>query len=197
MKTTVFALLISAFFGFSAVAEDKPKMDPKQEKMMEEWKKYATPSEGHKVLDQMKGNWNYTSKFWHTADAKPAESKGSSKMTLILGGRYLEHNTKGTAMGQPFEGKGFTGYDNIKQKYETIWMDNFGTGMMRGTGSFDAASKTLSDSGEMSCAMTPDKKTTYRSDMKIIDKNNMIFTMYGPGEDKKEFKQMELTYKRK
>ena len=40
-------------------------------------------------------------------------------------------------MGMSFEGMGVTGYDNLKGKYDTIWMDNMASGMMHGTGSFD------------------------------------------------------------
>ena len=69
--------------------------------------------------------------------------------------------------------------------------------MMHGTGEYDASTKMLTDSGEYSCPMSKGKNRTYRTEMKMIDKNNMTFTMFGPGmKGEKEFKQMEMIYKR-
>ncbi len=117
---------------------------------------------------------------------------------MILGGRYLQHETKGKAMGMPFEGLGLTGYDNIQRKYVTIWLDNMGTGIMHGTGSFDDKTQVLSDRGEYSCPISANKKREYRSEWKIIDKNNMVYAMYGSGmvDDGPEFKNMEMTFRR-
>ena len=51
-----------------------------------------------------------------------------------MGGRYLEQRFKGDIMGMPFEGIGYTGYDNVKKQYWGTWMDNMSTGMMTSTG---------------------------------------------------------------
>ncbi len=190
------ALALTTSFGNADDKAASPAggMNPE---MMKAMKEYATPGEPHKVLAMMAGTWKYTSKFWMTADSKPEESSGSSVMKMILGNRFLEHTTKGKAMGQNFEGLGITGYDNLKGKYDTIWLDNMGTGVMHGSGTFDQTTKTLSDSGSYSCPMSPTKSKDYRSEWKMVDRNNMIYTMFGPGEDGKEFKQMEMTFKRK
>jgi hypothetical protein len=174
-----------------------PPMDPKQAEMMKAWHDYATPGAPHKVLAQMAGQWKYDSKMWEAPDQKPHESKGSGGMKMILGGRWLQMDAKGKAMGIPFQGLGFIGYDNLKGKYESTWIDSMGTGTMHGTGDYDASTKTLSDSGQMSCPMSKDKVTSYRSEWKIVDKNNLMFTMWGPNPaDGKEMKMMEMHYKR-
>lgn len=198
MRSTFLTALLIAAVNFSAGAAETAKpMDPKKAEMMKAWQEYATPSDAHKVLAGTVGNWKYTSKFWEAADATPEESKGTSKLKMILGGRFLQHETKGKAMGMPFEGLGITGYDNIKKKYDTLWMDTMGTGVMHGSGSFDAATSTLTDKGEFTCPLTKGKTREYRTEWKITDKKNMTFTMYGPGpEGGKEFKQMEMIFKR-
>ena len=40
-------------------------------------------------------------------------------------------------MGQPFSGVGIDGYDNLRKKYVTTWIDTMGTGIfsMEGTAS--------------------------------------------------------------
>src|SRR5690606_7205340 len=181
MKNYLFlglALALASPASFAA-ENGKEKMDPKIQEMMQKWKDAATPGAPHAVLKSMVGNWKYTSKMWHSSDSVPEESSGRSKFKMVLGGRFLTNETKGKAMGQAFEGIGYTGYNNMTKKYETFWMDNMSTATMHGTGSFDEATKTLTDVGEFSCPMREGPQK-YRSELKIIDKNNMIFTMYMP-----------------
>lgn len=199
MKRMFFVLILCAFTMNFVFAADAPPtaVDPKKQEMMKKWQEYATPNENHKIFASMTGKWKYTSKWWEKADSKPEESKGTSTIKTIMGGRFLQHETKGKAMGQPFNGLGFTGYDNLKGKYDTIWFDSMGTGIMHGTGTYDASTKTIKDSGDYSCPMSDDKKREYRGEWKLIDKNTMSYTMFGPGhDDSDEFKQMEMTFKR-
>lgn len=196
MRTTLFTILLMALVSVPALADDAAKAEAKKQEMMKAWMKYSTPSDQHKILAGMAGQWKYTSQFWESAKGKPEVSKGTSSMKMILGGRFLQQDISGKAMGMPFKGIGITGYDNLKEKFETFWVDNMGTGMMRGTGSFDAATKTLKDSGEHSCPMSDDKTREFRSDWKLVDKNNMTYTMYGSDEDDDEFKMMEMVFKR-
>lgn len=173
------------------------KMDPKKQEMMKKYMDYATPGEGHKVLETLAGTWNYKSKMWETPKSKPQESTGQSTMKMIMGGRYLQQEFKGEAMGQPFEGMGFVGYNNLEKKYETTWLDNMATGTMHGTGTFDSKTKTLNESGQFTCPLSSDKKRAFHSEWKIKDKNTLVFTMSAPDlETGKDFKNMEITYKR-
>lgn len=188
-----FLALAVCAFAFNAFAGTDAKMDPK---MMEAWKKYSTPSEGHKTLKDMTGSWTYTSKMWMTADAKPEEMKGTATNKLILGDRYLQQDVTGKHMGQPFKGMALMGYNNMKGAYETVWLDNMGTGMARGGGKMDTAAKTIKEEGNYSCPMTEQADRFYRAETKFIDKNNWVYEMYNKGPDGKEFKSMEMTYKR-
>lgn len=172
--------------------------DAKKQEMMHKWQEYATPGAAHKVLEPMVGEWNYTSKMWQTPKAKTEESTGTATMKWTMGGRFLEQEFKGQAMGQPFEGRGMIGYNNLEKTYETNWMDSMGTGMMFSKkGTFDARANALKDSGSMACPMSEGKMHDYRSEWKIKGKNNLLFTMWTTDlESGKEFKQMEITLKR-
>lgn len=211
MRNLVFSLALLTLLGSASFAETKPAAgakppaetkapsaeDLKKQEMMKVWQEFATPGPQHKILASMVGKWKYTSKFWETSDAAPQESKGKSHMKLILGDRFLEHKIEGKVMGMKFEGLGITGYDNIKGKFETLWLDNMGTGIAHGIGNFDDKTQTLTDKGEMSCPMTKSKKREFRGEWKIIDKKNMIYSMFGPGKDGKDMKQMEMVFTRK
>jgi hypothetical protein len=199
MKKITLILTAALIAGVTAHGADDKKaanMDPKRQEMMKKFMEYSTPSEGHKILKDLAGRWNYTSKMWESADSKPEESKGTSVMKAIFGGRFLEQEFKGKAMGQKFEGLGFIGYNNVTKKYETTWLDNMSTGIMSGKGEMDTAAKTIKEEGEFTCPIDSDHKREYRSEWKIIDKNNMVYTMSGEDMDGKDHKMMEITYKR-
>ncbi len=196
MKTGLFAVLAFALaLNASAFAEDKAEDQKKKQEMMQEWMKFATPGEGHKFFKDVTGSWTYTSLSWEKKDAKPNKSKGTSTIRLIMGGRYLEQTAKGNMMGMPFEGRGFTGYNNATGKYESTWMDNMSTSMMVGKGSYDKETKTLKDEGEFYCPMNK-KNVDYHSEWKMADKNHMTFAMWGPDMDGEEIKMFELSYTR-
>ncbi len=161
-----------------------------------EWIKNTVPGEGHKIFKDLVGTWKHTSKFWMDANAKPEESKGTSTSKLIMGGRFLQTDYKGTAMGKPFTGMGLLGFDSIKGEYQSTWVDSMSTALMTSTGTYDAATKTLTENGSSSCPMTGEKNKAFRGEWKFQDKNNYTYAMYANGTDGKEFKNLEIAYKR-
>jgi len=208
-KAFLFLVIFTVFGSVAIVAtskageESKEKQESVNQKasehdhdaMMEKWKEFATPNENHKVLGALVGDWDDTVKWWMSPDAKPEESKGTSEIRSIMGGRFIEHTVEGTSMGQPFEGMGITGYDNEKKQYQSIWIDNMGTGIMTGSGNYDPNTKTLADQGTFSCPAVGQK--SYRGVTRIIDQDNFTYEMYMAGPDGKEFRAMEIVYTRK
>lgn len=97
-------------------------------------------------------------------------------------------------MGQPFEGMGFTGCDNVIQTYQTIWMDNMGTGMMLGEGTYDPGKQTLTDQGYFTDPMIGHRD--YRGVLTFIDDDHYRYELYVPDKNGKEFRMMEIAYTR-
>ena len=170
---------------------------PDAEAMKAKMQAYSTPGAPHKALDALVGNWDADVRMWQDPAAPPEESKGTNEARWILGGRFLEQRFNWQFMGEPFEGVGTLGYDNIKQKYQSVWIDSMGTGMMKAEGTYDAATKTLTETGSHSCPITPGGERTFRSVTKFVDPDMIQMEFYGPGPDGKEFKSMEITYKRR
>lgn len=177
-----------------ALAQEK-EMSADEQAMMAKWAQYSTPSEAHGNLAEAAGDWEYTMTWWMQPGAAPERSSGTSKSEMILGGRYLEDKVRGTAMGQPFEGRGTTGYDNYSKEYISTWVDNMGTGVFVSRGKYDPAAKSLVMTGTMDDFMDG-KKKTMRSVLTHVDQNTTRFEMYAPGPDGKEFKTMEMVSKR-
>lgn len=171
------------------------QMTPEEMKMMEAYQKAGTPGDAHKALDAMTGTWNTVIRFYQAPGAPPEESTGISENRWILGGRYLEQRFKGSAMGQPFEGIGYTGYDNLRKQYVGTWMDSMSTAVMYTTGTATAPGK-WKFAGTMDDPMTG-KAQPLEELITVDGPDKHTFVMMSPGPDGKMFRSMEIVYTRK
>ena len=185
--------------GYASAQQDRAGSDDQStdaatQAMMAKWQAYASPNDNHKILDPLAGTWSHVVTWWMTPDSQPEMSKGMSETKWVMGGRYLQHAVKGTSMGQPFEGMGFTGFDNGKQVYQTLWMDNMGTGMMIGEGTYDPEKKTLTDHGRFTDPFVGQR--SYRGVITFVDDVHYRYELYVADENGKEFRMMEIVYTR-
>ncbi len=194
------AMALAASLG----AQDKDKAKkpaakhnpPDEKAMMEAWQKASTPGEMHKKLDAMVGSFDADVRMWMDPSKPPEDSKGSSVNTWVLGNRYVEQKYEGTMMGQPFNGLGYTGYDNVQKKYVSVWMDTGATGIMTMNPTFDASGKKMTSKSTVYDPMTG-KPSTMESKVTFADNDHHAFEMWGKTPAGKSFKMMEITYTRK
>jgi len=192
-----FAFALGLTFGVSvsSQADQKEDMEKKKAEAMAKWQEYAMPGEGHKVIEQLVGNWDYALKYWSAPNTSPEESTGTNDVKWILGNRFLEMDVKGTSMGQPFEGMGIIGYDNAKKEYVNTWIDTMGTGMTNATGTYDAETKTMTEKGSFTDPMSGQQ--SFKGVTKFVDADNFTYEMYTYTPDGSEFRNMEIIYTRK
>lgn len=198
-KMVITATMTAALLALGAMAQDAkqapaPAMDAQQKAAMEAWQKAATPGANHQRLAEMAGTWEVTVKSFE-GGGEPQVSQGKALRKMILGGRFLQEEYKGSFMGQPFDGIGLTGYDNVLKQFSLLWIDSMGTGMATGKGQMDPAGKTLSSTVEFTDPVTG-KVVSMRQAMHRLDPDTESFEMYGTGPDGKEAKMMEMIYKR-
>ena len=134
---------------------------------------------------------------------EPSVSKGNVTFKSIMNGRYFIGDHAGN-MKMPgadgkmkdfaFKGMSIDGYDNVKQKFTSSWMDNMGTGIKTMEGTYDPATKTFTYTGEVE--MVPGMKTPVRAVVKITDKNHHTFEWY-ENRGGQEMKTLEINYTRK
>ena len=198
IKMTVLALALgfAASNPVSAADEKAPAMDPKKAEMMKAWHEASTPGAEHAMLKSLVGKWKVTSKSWESEGSKPEETVGTSTFKSIMGGRFVQQDFKGKMMGMPYEGTGMLGFNNITKKFESSWYDSMSTASMNFEGTYDAATKTISEAGEFECPVRKGPQKM-RSEFKMVDKDTVQFTMYMPDMiTGKEYKGMEQVYKR-
>lgn len=166
-----------------------------QEAIMKKWMEFMTPGAEHKLLKYKEGRWKLHVEMWVSPDAKPTISEGTSEMKLIMGGRYLMDSTRSTYNGMAFEGMGIVGYDNLKKKFVSIWIDNMGTGISPGEGTYDEATKTYTYTTQAPDVVSGNYKAG-RSTERIINDNEWIVETYDTAPDGKEFLTMKGYYTR-
>jgi hypothetical protein len=202
----VLALLALAVLSAPAAADEampetkaadttaQPAQGPSPEEMAA-WEKAMTPGDFHQKLEPTIGTWDVACKHWMEPGAPVSESKGRSTAKWIFGNRFVEQRFTGDMMGMPFEGLGYTGYDNVQGKYVGTWTDSMSTGIMTNTGTVDASGKVFTFKGSTWDPMTG-KEIWMRMVTTVDGPDRHRFEMYCNDKAGKEFRCMELTYTR-
>jgi hypothetical protein len=183
------------------MGDEKPKKAAKAAPMdekaaMEAMMKAGTPGDAHKNLEPMVGTFDAKVKMWMDPSKPPEETVGKAENRWVLGNRYVQESFEGTAMGQPFSGMGFMGYDNITKKYTGTWVDSMSTATMNSTGKADATGKVLTLTAMMNDPVTG-KLCKITEKVTVADNDHHMLEMWGPDPSGKNYKMMEINYTRK
>lgn len=154
------------------------------------------PSAEHKRLRADVGVWEAEVKFYMNGpDAPPEATRAIEINRMMPGGLWLLSEFRGEALGQPFHGRGQTGYDPIKKKYNGTWIDTMSPTLIVLEGDYEESSRSLTMTGEM---IDPASGQTVKMRMVSTnkDEDTRTFTMYmtPPGGD--EVKGMETVYRK-
>ena len=199
---TGLTLTLSATLLLNSVLADDKGDSPDQAAMMAKMVELGKPSANHKLLADMDGTWDCKVTFWMAPGGPPSVSVGTAVRKPIMDGRYFVMDTTAKmdmpgADGQmhpvDYKGMEIDGYDNMKGKFFSTWIDSMGTSLLLSEGSYDPASKTFTYHLEEE--MAPGMTTKVRETLKVIDNDHHVFEWY---EDHggKEVKTMEITYTR-
>lgn len=192
---TLALVVVCAMPALAQTQQQQPRMTPEQKAQMDAWMKFATPGDGHKPLASMVGTFDAKVTTYQPG-APPQVSSATSVSTWVLGNRYVQENVTGSFMGMPFQGIGYTGYDNAKQQYVGTWIDNFGTGVMTTAGNTSDNGKTWKFKSVTTDPMTG-KDMPGEMTMTVADGDHHTSEMWGPGPDGKMMKMMTIEYTRK
>jgi Protein of unknown function (DUF1579) len=176
--TIMMSLAITVRFAGGAQQAPIPKPGPEQ-----------------KVLDPLVGTFTAKIKFWMDPTKAPGESEGTTTRTWIMDGRFLQEDVEWIDGGMPFKGMGVTGYDPLKKKYVSIWVDSMSTSISVLEGTFDAKTKTLTETFDVLDPFTG-KKLIGRSTLQIVNNDHHVRVIFQTPEGAKEKKSMETHYHR-
>ncbi|RPI70417.1 MAG: DUF1579 domain-containing protein [Ignavibacteriales bacterium] len=187
----LFSVCLLMMFSFQSMAQEGEQMDPQ----MKAWMEYMTPGDMHKMLEKSNGTWNTKVTMWMAPGTEPMMSEGTTVNEMIFGGRYQKSSHSGDMMGMPMEGMNLLAFDNATEKFQSVWIDNMGTGMMLAEGKYDEATKKVDMNGTYVDPMDGTKKP-FRQTFEVVDENTQVFEMFLNDEKGSEFKTMHIEYKR-
>ncbi len=193
--TGLLACLVLAAMMAGNLSAQNP---PSQEEIMQKWMELATPGEPHKLLNALVGTWDIASKSWMAGpDQPPAESRGTSTISWILDNHFLQEEMTWEMMGRAMKGIGLVGYDNLKKKYLTFWIDNSGTAMYLAEGSYSPDQKTFTFFGSMDDPITGEHDKTMMLISRTVDDNTRTWEMHDLSLGAGRSKVAEMTCTRK
>lgn len=170
---------------------------PAGDAAMKAWLAKAEPGAPHALLAKMTGSYAIESRFFAGPEVAPLISVASLEQTMVLGGRYLRQEFAGTMNGQAYQGFGVLGFDNVKAKFFSFWVDAVSTAPLQHEGGcVDAECKTIDMRGQYLDPTTRKTKST-RLTLETNADGKLVQTLYDVDARGRPFKSLELIYTRK
>jgi hypothetical protein len=150
----------------------------------------------HQKLQNLVGNWSGITKTWFEKDVLIDESQSTAEITSILDGRFVVYDYESSLEGKPLIGKMIIGFDIPYQKFTFSWIDSFhmGTQIMHATG--QATEKGFSILGAYGNPEYGDQLFGWRTELEIINEEEIIFSAYNIMPGAEETKAIEAVYQR-
>jgi hypothetical protein len=162
---------------------------------MEAWIAASRPGKEHEAMKRLEGTFDVEVEMVERPGAAPEKSKGTQKSVTIMGGRYLHADYTGEAMGQTFHGASLTGYDNLKKKHFSAWIDDMGTGIMLAEGTASPDGKVITLHGQYVDPAGRERKYRWVTTFDGDDRYTFDWFEADPTSGK-EFRMMHSTYTR-
>ena len=172
------------------------KSGAEKQEMLKKMEAAGAPGPAHKALETFVGNWRAEVKCWHEPGAAPQVSQGTAKSNWTLNGRFLEGEFRGEMMGKPFTGRSLMGYDNTKQKFNSVWVSDIQTSMFTSEGKGENGNKVITLEGKADCPATGRKDVPMKQVFRVLSPDKYTFEMFD-GSKGENLRTMEITYTRK
>src|SRR5205085_2603447 len=124
--------LVAVVTAFGAAGDGRPQ-----------GKAPEVPGPEHQALTKLAGEYTTASRFRLKPGDPAQESKGTAKLTSVLGGRFLADESAGEQFGQPFTSWKLYGYNATAKRYEATWAYTGSTALMTLTGASGDGGRTI------------------------------------------------------
>jgi hypothetical protein len=149
------------------------------------------PGPEHEILGRDVGVWDATIEM--TFPGAPPMTMNGVETNTLMGGRWLVSQYESDMMGQPFEGRGITGWDPEKKVYFGVWVDTMSADMTHAESTYDSETKTMTGWMEMPDPMGG--KTRAKTEATWPDEDTRIVKVFAPDGGPEPF--MTFTYEKR
>ena len=160
---------------FVAAADDASADAAQRDALLKQAAAVGAPQQ--RLADLLVGDWTVTVSLLMDPQ-HPVVEQGTSTFSRVLGGRHVLQDLRFSPGGEPFEGLGYLGYDNVTGQYFSSWMDTTFTGAMLAHGGYDAASDTYTFHGSQSDPMKEVEAIPVREVLHATDRDHFTYEYY-------------------
>lgn len=181
--------------------QDARRADPSsgagtdKNEMMKQVEAAGRPGPGHQALEQFVGNWKAEVKCWAEPGGAPQASEATAKGSWTMNGRFLQEDFHGEMMGKPFNGRTLLGYDNVKQRFNSVWISDMQTSMFVTEGQGESGNTVIKLEGTASCPASGRSDMRMKVVLRVLNPDKHTFEMFDLSQGE-ERKTMEITYTR-
>ena len=184
-------------------------------RVLKAWTSARTPGPAHEHLARRAGVWDLTTRTWSEETVEPTVTRSTARRRMTLGGRILEERVAAELLDAPFEGFGVTGYDNVRQRWWSSWMDTMSTAPVHtvspGSDQGEAVGAGPSQTGPDSRKLETEaivmigsyvdplsgEVREVRTVTRVLDEDREVFEWWELRPDGSEMKTMETLYRRR
>jgi hypothetical protein len=148
----------------------------------------------HSQFASLVGDYDVAIKLTQGAE-KPIESKGKSKISAILDGRFLLDEQEGEMMGKPYKSMKVYGWNAEAKAFEGVWLYTESNAIMRLSGTAGQDRRSINFEGVVQ--ETPDKKMQVAISTARNQDGTLTVKMTHAGPDGKAMGSLEQTYTKK
>ena len=174
---------------------DEWKSAADKEEIQKKMEAAATPGPAHNALEVFVGNWKAEVKCWMEPGGPPNVSQATAKTAWIMNGRFVQEEFHGEMMGKAFHGRSLMGFDNTKQKFNSVWVSDVQTSMFTSEGKGENGNKIITLEGKTDCAMTGRRDVPMKTVFRVLSPDKHVFEMYDVSRGENA-KTMEIIYTR-
>lgn len=148
----------------------------------------------HERLTAFVGVWKTEAEFHFPNHQEPMRSEGRDVSELLLGQRWLESRLSSVVFGQAFEGRGFLGFDPIRQVYVATWADSASPLLQVSEGRFDDTGRLILEGSVQVAATGPALRQ--RSVWEFPEQDRRILSLFRKSPSGDETLAMRIVYTR-
>jgi hypothetical protein len=194
-STRSMLIIAAALLLFAAPTFAQAHADQKQDAAPAERPSPSKPGAEHAFLAKRAGEYTRAVKFVGQPGGDAMASTGTSKISVVLDGRFIQEENNDTVFGKPVLGLRLWGYNNVTKQYEAIWTYTMSTAILMLTGTSSDDGKTIEYT---STSGTPGgNNSPLHARVRQVSDDQFVVTLSSTGPDGKEAAFQETTYTRK
>jgi hypothetical protein len=162
----------------------------------QEWAALSKPGPSHRLLETFVGEWDVQLTFWSDPKAKSDSSTGTSRISWILGERFLREEFSGKIAGEDYTGLGMIGYDNGSRTFKTVWADSMNTALTVSSGTYHPDTNSFLLESQVYDPLVSGFKMV-KSKFQINSPDSYTFSMTDTSPEGRQFISFEMRYTRR